>query len=171
MLEGSFLNKRGGLFMINVIKSLDYLEESSSHYYKIMDCEAFFLGRVTYKEFSDEDLAVLREIDKADMLDISTGAIKTKYGVTNVDNLSTGCKTVLVYLYTRKHLDEDAFRNGILLNVTECGGNALRVLFDLADKHEDDTTIFLLSHNDGVGLCDGHKYLINNKIESGYPCG
>lgn len=84
--------------------------------YNFDDCENFFRAKIFSTSFTDVDLSVLREIDHAELLDRHTGAIQTDFGITSIDYLSTGCKTVLTYLY-------------ILRNANNYDGKRMQTLF------------------------------------------
>ena len=62
-------------------------------------------------------------IDKASLIDKKLGTVKTDFGITGIKNLSTGCKTVLVFRYLQKR------QMSCNLNINECGWNAVKVLF------------------------------------------
>ena len=61
----------------------------------LLDNESFFINNVSAKCLGDASLRVMNKIDGASLLDANTGTIQTPYGVTDINNLSTGCKTVL----------------------------------------------------------------------------
>lgn len=125
----------------------------------INDFESFFERYVLSKDFNALDLEAMKLIDNAELLDKDLGTIRTKFGVTDVLHLSTGCKIVLSYLFiyrTKKHMDK-------ILNITECGANALEVLFNFVERLNDSDTIFLLRHSNQLLTCRDRDYLINGK--------
>lgn len=149
---------KGGLGMINVYTDRKLLENRV-----ILDeVDDFFNAKVSSKQFEEYDEAVMREIDNAKVLDYETGEIKTAFGLTNINNLSTGCKTVLVYLYMKRHPEK---YGDCVLNVTGCGYNALESLFEQMDRLGDSDTILLLLHTDSLWECTNRKFLINGKHE------
>lgn len=68
---------------------------------------------------------IMRKIDKAELLD--TDLIETPFGKTTLNNLSTGCKTVILSVF----LSED----NVFIPLGECGNNALSVLFELSKQY------------------------------------
>ena len=144
--------------MINVYTHRELLDSEM-----ILDeVEDFFIAKVSSRQFDGNDEAVISEIDNAIVLDYQTGEIKTPFGLTDINRLSGGCKTVLVYLYMKRHPDE--YRDCVI-NVTGCGYNALESLFKQMDRLNDSSTILLLLHTDGLRNCSKRKFLINNKHE------
>ena len=101
------------------------------------------------------------------MLDRNTGAISTPFGVTDIYHLSTGCKVVLFYLYMQT-LGRDKF-DSYILEITECGGNALRCLFRCVEILGDVTSTFLLRHSTQAReLRDVHALVNGHTCESLY---
>lgn len=88
------------------------------------------------------------------------GQKKNIFGITDIKYLSTGCKTVLCYLYLKKNDVED-----IVIDVTECGYNALDVLFDVVDRLEDNDSVFILRHKQGLTKCKNRNYSVNGHID------
>ena len=73
-------------------------------------------------EFLDERAKVIiQQIDQSEMLDKYT--IKSRFNETvlNIDQLSTGCKTVLNIIYNPQKI----------FDIRECGENALDVIYKL----------------------------------------
>ena len=86
------------------------------------------------------------------------GSVKTKFGITDLLHLSTGCMVVLSYLYIQRNKEK---YKGIALDVTECGVNSLEVLFDCATKLGDNEPLFVLRHNNQLYKCKDRDYIIN----------
>ncbi|MCR5402803.1 MAG: hypothetical protein K6E91_03170 [Butyrivibrio sp.] len=140
--------------MINISTNAENKELS------IGDVESFFNYKVTASHFSEQDIKVLSDIDDAVLLDKNTGAIQTPFGITDITHLSTGCKTVLCYLYLRRKET-----SSIILDVTECGYNALDVLFECVEKQGDSDSVFVLRHKQGLIKCKDREYTINGHSE------
>ena len=138
--------------MINVITKCDEKDIDV-----IRDFESFFEKYVFSSNFEELDLNVMKRIDDAILLDKKTGAIKTKFGVTDILHLSTGCKVVLSYIYI-KRFNKCSVK---VLDVTECGSNALEALFSCADAFEDSETIFLLRHTNQLLKCSNRAFSVN----------
>jgi hypothetical protein len=127
----------------------------------LKDFESFFEKYVLARDFESLDLSVLYDIDGAILIDKKTGTIKTKFGITDILHLSTGCKIVLSYLFIERNKKE--FKN-MVLDITECGSNALEVLFTCVDKLQDKDTVFLLRHSNQLLDCKERDYNVNEKI-------
>lgn len=125
----------------------------------IIDNEGFFVRKGVYFNLSAEQVQAIKRIDGAIFLNEKQTTMQTPFGVTNIGNLSTGCKTVLNYLYLKQHPIEREKVQAISL--IECGANALNVLFDLVD----DDMIFLLEHRDGIHECTEHEFIINDTLK------
>lgn len=126
----------------------------------IRDFESFFEKYILSVDFEQIDLDVIKSIDNAVVLDRKSGAIQTNFGLTDILHLSTGCKVVLSYLYIKRH---DEF-SGNILDITECGSNALEVLFKCVDMLLDSNTVFLLRHSNQLLNCTDRNYRINGNI-------
>ena len=148
--------------MINIVTNKSRLNKK--YIYEFEDCEVFFRAKIHSKDFGNDDIEAMQMIDNAILLDRDMGTIQTDFGITTIDNLSTGCKTVLTYLYIKRN--KQNYVGEILLDVTECGSNALDVLFDLMDKYKDSDTILLLKHNNYLYKCKSHDYLLDGKEKS-----
>lgn len=141
--------------MINIVTSSDSNK-------LISNLDAFFNNRVfrnRYK-FEDLDLYVMKKVDSAYIIDMKLGTIQTKYGITDLRHLSTGCKVILSYLYMMRNKDK---YEGVTLDITECGGSAIEVLFQCVDKFGDESTVFLLRHSEGLLRVKDRVFNVNNK--------
>ena len=124
----------------------------------IGDIESMFDLHLNSKDFDSDDLDIIQKVDKALLIDRSTGLVQTPFGLTSLRNLSTGCKTVLVYNYCRKNnIDK-------IINITESGANALDVLFDLMCKYNDSCTILYLGHYNLLDSIKDHEYNVDGKV-------
>lgn len=127
----------------------------------IRDSESFFKTTVPIENFEEKELEAMMKIDEAKLLDRKLGMILTPFGITTVNSLSTGCKVVLNYLFLYKSME---YRDYIL-DVTECGANALECLFCYMEQYNDSKTILLLRHRNGISKCGKRDYLVNGKKE------
>lgn len=104
-------------------------------------------------EFGDVDCMVMQKIDSAELIH-KDGVIKTPFGVTSIESLSTGCKAVLLlYRYFVKHGET------VMLSVIECGTNALNVLFSLPQS--DIVKLYLTNRTD-LYKCSLGEFLIDD---------
>lgn len=76
--------------MIYIYTSYDDIDKTQS----IEDPETFFNGYIISRDFGDKEVDAMRVIDSAELLDKVMGSVKTPRGITSIDKLSTGCKTV-----------------------------------------------------------------------------
>lgn len=118
----------------------------------------FFNIYVNAKDFNDLDLKARYKIDSAVLVDKNSESIKTPFGVCATNALSSGCKTILSFLYLYRNISD--FKD-IILSITECGINALELLFDYADDLNCDSVTFLLMHSDYLYECRDRNYVIN----------
>lgn len=128
----------------------------------IVNNETVFPGLVNIREFTEDDYAVIKLIDNAELIDENTGSIQTPFGITEIGELSSGCKTVLNYLGITRHLDY--WENPPMLDISECGANALDVLFDIVEKHPSGV-LFFLRHTDKLFKCKTREFLFNGKMK------
>lgn len=126
----------------------------------IKDNESFFNNNVTAKDFTDDSIKIMMDIDKAKLLDASTGKIETPYGICNIENLSSGCKTILNYYFIKSF--PKLYPNIKAINAVECGWNALEELFKAVEKNKDKIEV-LLQHNNDVYNCKEREYCIDGK--------
>lgn len=131
--------------------------------YYLDDCEAFFDAKVSSKEFTDKDLDIIKKIDNAVLLDKDIGTVRTPFGVASIENLSSGCKTVLVLQYLIRNSND--YSGKILLDVTACGYNALDILFNLVSSAHIDI-VLLLRHDNGLCRCSSHNYVVDGIEET-----
>lgn len=85
--------------------------------------EYFFLHSGGYNLESEEAMKVISVIDHAKPL--AYGKIETPFGITNVGNLSSGCKTYLNALF-----NPDA-----VVSLNECGQNVLPFMYSLSGRN------------------------------------
>lgn len=139
--------------MINIITSLNDINTKVRK-----DFDSFFKLNVLSSTFEKLDEEVMLKVDKATLVDKKSGLIKTEFGLTDVLHLSTGCKTVLSYLHIIRNKEKYDFE---ILDINECGANALEVLFECVDKLNDSDTVFLLEHSNHLFNCSERDYIIN----------
>ena len=140
-----------GDYIINIVtKKPDNLINNVDEYFNL---------NLDLKKLSDVALKAILEVDKSSIIDINSGIIRTPYGITSIKNLSMSCKAVIVYIC----LKENGVSN-IVLNITECGANALDILFDYVKYFHDSESVFYLGHEDNVIVCKDRVYNINGNI-------
>lgn len=127
----------------------------------IMDNNQFFDNNVIIGYLGVEELDAMKKIDGAELIDRKTGNINTPYGSTDISNLSLGCKTVINYLWTKKH--PERFESLKAIWATEAGYNALEVLFEFMEEFQDEKMTVVIEHDDGLYECKDRAYRIDNQ--------
>ncbi len=139
--------------MINIFTDLDRFNRKEV----ILDNDAYFYENVTAENFGDLEEEIIKQIDNGVIIDKKLGTVKTLRGITSIDNLSTGCKTVLNYVYISKNKNEIK-----AIDASYCGYNALEVLFLTIEKVNYPINI-IIRHKDNLFKCNDREYKINNK--------
>lgn len=127
----------------------------------IFDNEAFFFKHFVVHEIDDNYIEALRIIDNAQILDLKRGIVLTPFGVTSINDVSTGCKMVLNYLTLMKHRSD--FRGIMAINATEAGANAIEILFEIMERLNDNETTVVIEHKNKLYTCKNREYLINGE--------
>jgi len=141
--------------MICVYTSDDKLPNHLKDSYQPLN-DIFFNKEFRFADLTERDFGLIEKIDNANRLPDDAEQLKTPFGITDIYNLSTGCKTVLNVL---------RFPDRIF-DCTECGGNALTLLFELIDKT--DISIVLSHANfilpEGMVLFVDGEHAINSRV-------
>ena len=124
----------------------------------IWDNESFFNNNVTAKNFTGDSIKIMMDIDKAKLIDMSTGKIETPYGICSIENLSSGCKTILNYYFIKQF--PNLYPNIKAINAIECGSNALEELFRAIEQNGDSIEV-LLQHDNKLYNCSDRMYCID----------
>ena len=139
---------------INIFTSYDKFHDSLV----LADNDIFFDEYVKSSEFEDIDREVLDKVDGAVVIDTEIDTVKTKRGVCRLNDISTGCKTVLNYLYLCRNR-EHRYK---ALDITYCGANALEELFNVMEKKQYSIDLILM-HKDEVFKCSNRDYFIDGR--------
>lgn len=142
--------------MINIYTDYDKYDTQAV----ILDNDAYFDENVVANTFGELEKNIIKKIDNAEVIDFNTGAIKTPRGIGALEDLSTGCKTVLNYIYLQKH---NIFTIKAI-DASQCGTNALEELFSTMEIVEYPIDI-VLRHKDELFKCGERDYKINNRRE------
>ncbi|MEH2928733.1 DUF4869 domain-containing protein [Candidatus Ventrimonas sp. KK005] len=144
--------------MVKLYRSLSYFSMENILY----DNEGFFNNNINGKRLSNLSKEAMQKVDKSELIDINLSTIKTPYGICNIKCLSTGCKTVLNTIYIMEHKEEYEYIKAV--NATECGWNALEVLFDIVDRNDYNIGL-IIEHMNELFNCNERRYLINGEKE------
>lgn len=91
----------------------------------IKDVEAYFNNIVDKSVFNNKICKyIIKYVDSAVYL--GNDIVETPLGKTTIDNISTGCKAVLLIVTLCK--------NKTYIPITECGINAIKCIFDIANR-------------------------------------
>lgn len=142
--------------MIKIYTRCDYFKDSEILY----DNDSFFNLNVNIKANDKLANEVLMKIDRAKLLDERLGTVITPYGACSINDLSSGCKTIINCLYL--HNNKDKYSNIKAINVTQCGWNALEELFKVMEENGIDINL-CLEHTNLTFKCNKRDYLINGK--------
>lgn len=143
--------------MIRIYNSYKYFEDTEI----LVDNEEFFSPNVKACELSTRSIDILKKIDGAEIIDKNIGTIKTKYGVTNISSISTGCKTILNYIYLTEN--PDAYPQIKAIEITECGVNAMEELFKQMEQDNSNMAV-ILRHKNKITMCENRDYLVNGNV-------
>lgn len=151
--QKNIVQEAGG--MVKVYNSVKFFDEKEI----LFDSEAFFDGAVSARNFDEDNLNVMKKIDKAVLLDKDTGTIKIPFGVCRLEDLSTGCKTILSLIEIIKN---KKYANIKAINATECGYNAIEEIFKIIENSNSDIGV-VIEHDNDLYKCSERDYLINDK--------
>ncbi len=144
--------------MIQLYRSMSFFNKDDI----IVDNEAFFNNYINAKFIKEYGVYAIKSIDKAILIDENTAKVQTPFGICSIDDLSSGCKTILNIIYiNEKHLNR---YDSIIVSLNECGRNALDFIFDYIEDNSIDIK-FVLEHDDDTFKCRQHNYLINGKYK------
>ena len=93
--------------------------------------EVFFARNIRFTDLTPIDFEIIKNIDGAYIYE--NDYFKTPFGIAQIKNFSTGCKTVINAL----HFPEKIF------NFAECGGNAISELIRVSVMFDHDISIYL----------------------------
>ena len=139
--------------MINIFTDLDRFNRKEV----ILDNDAYFYENVTSENFGDLEEWIIKQIDNGLIIDKKLGTVKTSRGITSIENLSTGCKTVLNYVYISKNKNKE-----VAIDASYCGYNALEVLFSVIEEVKYPIDI-IIRHKDNLFQCSDREYKINDE--------
>jgi hypothetical protein len=91
--------------------------------------DSYFEFYTSMEKITEDDKRYIKDIDGSDF--ITADKIVTKFGETVLENISTGCKTMLNIVHHPE----------IIFSIVECGANVIDNIFELA-KAEQSYTIY-----------------------------
>ena len=137
-----------------------FMHKFPNGYTKIYDCELYFKQLVAQGENFNQQIykQIIQDIDKVDMIDDKV--IETPFGKTSINDIQTGCKTVLLAIYFCIH------KLKYIVNLEECGQNAIQSLIDIQTKNNIETFGFV---ENGVQMYYGRSQCrLDNKLYDNY---
>lgn len=96
-----------------------YIRKQDIPKQRFIDSVDIFFNSIMYSlSLDNTDVYYIRVIDSAEYM--GNGHIKTVFGITSIENLSTGCKAlILIHHYNDK-----------IININECGENVLDIIYN-----------------------------------------
>ena len=132
---------------------LTIITNSNTDFKRIYDVESHFKALMNIGEKFNDDIytKIMQHIDNINQRD--GGYIVTRFGGTDISNLSSGCKAVILAVRYRN--------SDKAVSVDECGDNALKVLFKISEKM--DLTVYVSNYitvydNTVSCIIDGKMY-------------
>lgn len=119
----------------------------------ITQCDAWFDAFIDISDLDERCEEYIRKIDKAEIIDRNSWTVRTQFGVTDISNLSTGLKTLLI-IRVLKLKGESA-----VVCIDECGTNVKTLVLEEADN----SNISLLAHYCGFDLGIEKEFLVDDK--------
>lgn len=151
------LNEGDEMMAISIYTSKKYIEDNKELY--ILSNDSYFSTYTSQEDFDEIDRMYMKKIDGAQILDqvnnraIKSEVVQTKFGITTLQNLSTGLKTLLNIRYLIKR------KISAVVNIDECGENVLIDIFNLVDNED----IELLLHHTEIPKVEDKFFVVNNK--------
>lgn len=108
--------------MLTLYKNEKYIKNPERLVYFV---DLYFNDIVDKIEINEIDKGYMKAIDKADYL--GKKEFISPFGRSNITDLSTGCKALILL----KHSEE---LGDLIVNISECGGNALDRVFQMDNK-------------------------------------
>lgn len=105
--------------MIKIYKNIKAIKKEDTF---IRNIDVYFDGKIYELQITEKDRYCMEKIDSARY--DGNGYITTPFGKTEIQNLSTGCKTLI--LINHSHELNDA-----IVNIGECGKNVLDIIFSM----------------------------------------
>lgn len=145
------------MMAISIYTSKKYIEDNKELY--ILSNDSYFSTYTSQEDFDEIDRMYMKKIDGAQILDqvnnraIKSEVVQTKFGITTLQNLSTGLKTLLNIRYLIKR------KISAVVNIDECGENVLIDIFNLVDNED----IELLLHHTEIPKVEDKFFVVNNK--------
>lgn len=146
--------------MVNVYTSCKLLKKDFPNLKIIHSNDRFFIAEENGRDGFDQiDYKIMQEIDNITFIDgiRSTKTAQSKFGLINVFDLSTGCKTAINLHHAIRE------KKPVAIDITECGANAAEVCFELVEN----TGIpVLLQHSELLSISEEFEFRINGKIDT-----
>lgn len=137
--------------MIQLYSDKEYLTDKGIKVVKNNDVE--FDIHVAPKDLDAEDRRLMKEVEGIEILDDNTGLCRGRYGVLDLENISTGLKTLLNIRYYLKKGHTD-----ITVDVTNAGQNVLQFIFDSIDN----TNLKVILRHCNILNLPNHDILLND---------
>lgn len=114
--------------MIQIYTCMDDFNKSKRF---ILSNDEEFEDKISKESILESDRQLMQQIDSVTKADAT--AVITPYGITDIYNLSTGCKTAINISHIKEQV---GYREYPIVNITECGQNVIKIIFDMIDNTE-----------------------------------
>lgn len=116
--------------------------------------DEYFCGTYMNYSFTDLDKKIIKQIDSAVIID--DDKIQTPFGIASIEDLSTGCKTLININHNPNKI----------ISIVECGDNAIDCLFE--NFYNGEVTVyanFMIAPSKIVAPCRVDGKIANNIME------
>jgi len=118
-----------------------YSEEKiqETEYKLIGDIKSYFDRKISINKLNEEEKKALLDVDNAVIENLEYELVRTPFGVTSKEHLSSGLKTALVAMHVARLVkNSDKY---VAINVISCGENALGYAMRAAEKSNDNLVL------------------------------
>jgi len=142
---------KGGVLVLRIYTDMKYIPTG---YSVVLYNDSYFDSCTKEKRltFRNESLGAIKIIDKADLVDARNGTILTPFGLTDLNHLSTGCKTLVNIL-------ETSANESLIFSLNECGANVLSAIVGLLNNSPEEFKVYLTIGTEFIKLKDCLFYL------------
>ena len=123
--------------------------------YKLIIANDSYFDAYVADNITSEDLKVMQEIDRVLKYYEESDKIETPYGITNIFDLSTGCKTYINLL----HLTES---DKTVISLNECGANVLNIILDTINSKRSYQPVYLSIPTEVIKCNKELRFNLNN---------
>lgn len=143
--------------MVNIYTTIKNLDVNTI----LLDNETFFNKNIKPSMINDEWKSAIKQIDNVKFINDEIGVIKISSVITDVNSLSTDCKTVLNLLYLLS--DHNKFQWIKAIDVRQCKWSTIELIFEILEKYSSSIAVFMKNDLE-LCKCNSREYNVNNMI-------